>query len=416
MTTTDNAPRKDPLLDAYRQASEHEGARPGASVRAAVLAHARVVAQAGDSGVNAGSAAISDTVLATPAANESSPIWRLAAGVVIGLLGVWMYQLTQSPDKADTTVASASAPASRAPATNDKAKIAESAPATSAASAPPDTQVATAAPARPATAVTATNTPADSRAGRAGPDARATEAKQAEPAIAMATDAAQPAKMERSRTVADRVSGGAAAPAPVAAADSANSALAEEATRGTMIASAELRKSVRAAARDEPRVAVATAAPASASATSPIAPPAPAAPPVPNPFPAQSAGVAEPMIAAAPPPAAAAAPRASPPASLSPGIASGALSGRTANRVDTEAMRPQAAAKVTPPSSDAQLSEVDQSLLNALRTGNMAALRTAIARGANVNVKDERGRTTIQIARERGDVEAIRVLEASGAR
>ncbi|HPG62428.1 MAG TPA: hypothetical protein PK586_10480, partial [Casimicrobium sp.] len=42
----DIAKRVDPVVDAYRQASTHEGAGPKASVRAAVLAHARVVAAA----------------------------------------------------------------------------------------------------------------------------------------------------------------------------------------------------------------------------------------------------------------------------------------------------------------------------------------------------------------------------------
>ena len=111
------------------------------------------------------------------------------------------------------------------------------------------------------------------------------------------------------------------------------------------------------------------------------------------------------MAAAAPTPAAA--------------VASGALSARgVSEKSDAAALRPQSAAKIGETAADrpAQLSEVDQSLFNALRAGSMAALRAAIARGANVNVKDERGRTPIQIARERNDVDAVRVLEASGAR
>ena len=46
MSQSTETTRPDPLLDAYRQASEREGARPSATLRAAVLAHARVVAQA----------------------------------------------------------------------------------------------------------------------------------------------------------------------------------------------------------------------------------------------------------------------------------------------------------------------------------------------------------------------------------
>ncbi len=415
MNHSDHTPRKDPLVDAYRQASEREGARPGAGVRAAVLAHARVVAQSGSgTGQAAATASVSETVLATPAANESSPIWRLAAGVVIGLLGVWLYQLTQAPDKADTAVASAPASVSTAsPASPpaEKAKSAESVSAVSAgsaasASAPAETSVAAAAPSRPALAA---RTPMDAAPPRARADVGTPETRRTEPAIAMATDAARPEKKEQpATTVATNV----AAPAAGPAQDSASGALANDAARETMIASAELRKSARAAVRDEPRVAAATVT---------AAPPAPAAPPLPNAFPAQSTAMAG-SVATAPAPATAAAPRAGVPAAAPApmaGIGASAPAGLAANKSDTDAVRPQAAAKINEavtPERRTQLGELDQSLFAALRTGNIGALRTAIARGANVNVRDERGRTAIQIARERGDVEAVRVLEASGAR
>lgn len=403
MNTTDNTPRKDPLVDAYRQASEHEGARPSAKVRAAVLAHARVVAQSA-AAYAAQKDAVNETIRATPAANESSPIWRLAAGVVVGLLGVWLYQLSQPSTRPDTTVASASAPApaSASAPPGEKAKISQPTPAAAASPAPPEAAVAVAAPVPPAPAAAARSA-ADPGALHARADSGGAALKRPEPvaeaAIAMATGAAQPAKKELSVATADRAPASIAAPASVAAADSTNSTIAAEASRETMIASAELRKSARAAVRDEPRIAAAPApAPAAAAAIS-------AAPPAPNAFPAQVAAASTPMAAATPPPAAA--------------VTSGALSARGASeKSDAAALRPQAAARIGEAAADRslQLSEVDQSLFNALRAGNTVALRAAIARGGNVNVKDERGRTPIQIARERNDVEAVRVLEASGAR
>ena len=58
----------------------------------------------------------------------------------------------------------------------------------------------------------------------------------------------------------------------------------------------------------------------------------------------------------------------------------------------------------------------DVSMFSALRTGDLAGLRAAIARGANVNAKDERGQTALQIARGRNDAELIKALEAAGAK
>jgi ankyrin repeat protein len=55
-------------------------------------------------------------------------------------------------------------------------------------------------------------------------------------------------------------------------------------------------------------------------------------------------------------------------------------------------------------------------MFKAVRAGDLPALRIAIARGAHVNGKDELGRTSLQIARERADVETIKLLEAAGAR
>ena len=62
------------------------------------------------------------------------------------------------------------------------------------------------------------------------------------------------------------------------------------------------------------------------------------------------------------------------------------------------------------------LTEPDQAMFKALRVGDLRELRAAIARGANVNARDERGHSALQIARERVDIESARALEAAGAR
>ena len=120
MSQSTETKRPDPLLDAYRQASVREGARASANVRTAVLAHARVAAQSSSS--SAASNTLSATTRAAPAANESRPLWRLAAGVVIGLVGVWIFQLTRPSATPDTVLATASAPSTH----TDKIRSSES--------------------------------------------------------------------------------------------------------------------------------------------------------------------------------------------------------------------------------------------------------------------------------------------------
>ena len=55
-------------------------------------------------------------------------------------------------------------------------------------------------------------------------------------------------------------------------------------------------------------------------------------------------------------------------------------------------------------------------LLAALRSGNVEGVRNALLRGADVNVRDDRGRAALQIARENNQTEIIRLLEVAGAR
>lgn len=392
MNTTDITQHKDPLIDAYRQASVHDGARAGANARAAVLAHARVVAQSLPSSA-ANAATLSDATRDAAAANEARPLWRMAAGVVIGLVGVWIFQLTRPANAPDTTVAAASAPQA------DKARVAESAAAAAPAAAQPEATVAVATPAPAAPSVTADASVSRARSD-GGSSPKPVESPPADASVAIAS-AASPAPF---------VGNTAATQSTAAAADTANS----EPFRETVVASAELRKSTKVGGSpliDQPAMAAATPRTPSAA---------------PNAFPAQTA---EPMIAAAP--ALAAVPgSAPPPASAAPSIAmgtvvapsaggaSGALAARAAStQSDTMKVLPQAAAKPAKAArAQMRLSEVDQAMFRAVRAGDLSALRASIARGANVSATDERGRTTLQIARERDDAAIVETLQTAGAR
>ena len=55
-------------------------------------------------------------------------------------------------------------------------------------------------------------------------------------------------------------------------------------------------------------------------------------------------------------------------------------------------------------------------MFSAVLGGNVAALRAAIARGANVNARDEAGRSALQIARELNDGEMVKALDLAGAK
>jgi hypothetical protein len=98
--------------------------------------------------------------------------------------------------------------------------------------------------------------------------------------------------------------------------------------------------------------------------------------------------------------------------------ASGAVTARRATDPTdaASAARPQASAQINDVASPVRLSETELAVFKAVRTGDVPALRVAISRGVNVNVRDERGHTALQIARDRADAEMIRILETAGAR
>ena len=360
MNTTDNTPRKDPLIDAYHQASVREGARAGANLRAAVLAHARVVAQSLPSSP-ATVAVLSVTTRGKPAANESSPMWRLAAGVVVGVIGVWIFQLTRPADAPDVTVATVTTP--NQPQAG-KAQVAESTPVTQppATAAAPETAVAVVAP-LPA----ATSAAVDASGSRARADIPISRKPAQSPRgeINVAVVRAPP-REERADlrapvpfgvdTNASRSAAAATATVTATVTAAATDTNAGEIFSEVVVASAELRKSAKVAAspvNDQPAMAVATPRLSSAA---------------PDAFPAQTATQSMPSSA--------------------------------------DAARPR-----SPP-----LDERDRAMFRALRVGDLLALRAAIARGANVNARDERGRTTLHIARERNDGALVDALQAAGAR
>lgn len=364
-----NEPRIDALLDAYQKASDLEGGRPGAPVRNAVLAHARVVAQSRASatgGASHQSSTLSEAKRNTPAANDSKPLWRLAAGVVIGLVGVWIFQLTRPAVTSDATgdavavvtptaappvaAANVEAPASAKAATAATAATAASA----ASSGPPETTVAAmAAPAAPNAARTTAQLRdnAETRT-RATPPTSPSNSNS----VALRDAAASPKRPEQS--VADVALAKIPAPTVAPAPEIASGSAADTASAEVMIASADTRKSSRTQSRE---------------ADSRTMPPAPA------------------MARPAPP----------------------------AAFPTTTQEAASAAAPVAPANGNGWRgwnSPWDQALFNALNAGDLVALRVAIARGANVNARDERGRSALQAARERSDLDAVRLLEAAGAR
>ena len=122
----------------------------------------------------------------------------------------------------------------------------------------------------------------------------------------------------------------------------------------------------------------------------------PASPPAaaPNAFPVQVSEAAVAAVTAAP------APRPSPAApaiAAAPGRAgaSGAVAARgEAAPVEGAAAPPQMSTQMNDRARAALISESDLAMFRAVRAGDIPGLRVAISRGANVNGKDERGRTT----------------------
>lgn len=74
-----------------------------------------------------------------------------------------------------------------------------------------------------------------------------------------------------------------------------------------------------------------------------------------------------------------------------------------------------AASEVTPMSARTPNLAADQALLDAARRGDAGAAETAIARGADIEARDDRQRTALLIAASNDSLELARVLVAHGA-
>lgn len=420
---TSNEKRVDPVVDAYRQASTREGAGPRATVRAAVLAHARVVAEANATG------APSARYIApkSAAANDHSWMWRAAAGLVLGVLGVLMFQwMRPNGSTTETSVASAPVVVPAAPAAPSP-EPRSSAPPTASTSAPP----------------------------AVGTDPNAAEklalARSMESAADRARASAKSAEIEPKRVREDRI----------AATTAMNTAKAAKA-QAQVSASDSVASAAPAAASPMPVVAVA-AAPAVA-AVAPPPPTAPASPPAASPMPSAAVGANAAVAAAAAAPRyeiaargdiAMATPKRAPAGNAERTQVAGDT-GNAGNAIDSfakksvakpqfenaETRRPSASAVASvgaqgaadaprardssgaapaakaagAPSTRGTLSAIDAEMLSSIRRNDLDAVRAAVARGANVNAKDDAGRSALQIARADDLAAMVNLLVALGAK
>jgi hypothetical protein len=417
--------RVDPVVDAYRQASTHEAAGPKASVRTAVLAHARVVAAANADGAQR----VAYTPANVAAANDHSWMWRAAAGLVLGVLGVLMFQWMQ-PSGGNTETTVASAPLAAPSAATGAAPPGATTTAPAQASEPPATPAAAAATPNPAV------TNAEPNAAEKVALAQAMEAAD------RARANAKSATVESKSVQQERVAAAAAKAARTADAAPALPASASVANRAPVVASP-------APAAAEPMVAAASPPPAAA----------PASPAAPAPVPSSAAGVAVAAAAAAPRyevaargDIAMAMPKRAPAGSADSARVAGNTNDAGPAQVmksaskpqfeNSEARRPSASAVAsvgatvaadtprardvfgaapaakTPlaPSARGALSAIDADMFRAIRRNDLDAVRAAISRGANVNAKDEGGRSALEIARDDNRDELAEILVAAGAK
>ena len=416
-------PGSDPLLDAYQQANRLDDAQPSPQVRRAVLAHARVVAQAAGTNAIGSTRAMPEAIVTRPAANDRAWYWRAAAGLVLGIAGFWVYRAAVPVDG--------------------------------------DTQVAAAPTAAPTSATTAERANADATTANAAADGKLAEASAA--AATRTTTTPGATSSESTTVVASAAPERAQVPSvPAARRDAPRAA---EAMASANQARSNGNAALAKTRQDESLIASAPAAAAPAiTVQGGPAPPAPAAPPAPPPAAVAAATQppAAPSIAAARAPQAFPASPAATAATAPPeemvAIAESAkratISGRAApdaavatagaparsERSESRAKiapeqvasaAPAPAAPATPPAPAAsaaapprigdmtpgmQRGMANAALLAALRSGNVEGVRNALLRGADVNVRDDRGRAALQIARESNQTEIIRLLEAAGAR
>lgn len=383
--------RSDALLDAYRQANALDDAHPSPQVRHAVLAHARVVAQSAAPQRADTERALPEALVARPAANDRAWFWRAVAGLVLGVAGFWLYRAAV-PAANDLPVASApgAAPAVEPPVA--------ATPGLAPAASPADTAVAvtgTGSQGANASTVTATVTATRHHAPQtAEVMTNASEARQASASREAALAGAKPeepvAALARPSAAATAAAVVMPAPTATAAAIPASPAASASATASAtpaedVVAMAETAKRKTVAGRAAPESAAdavgavvgAVGAPARTERNENRAKLAAE-------LTAEHTAVATPAAAA---PAVPAVPAAAPP--------------------------PPRIGDMTP---GMQRGMANVALLAALRAGSVDDVRGALLRGADVNVRDDRGRSALQIAREANQHEIVRVLQAAGAK
>jgi hypothetical protein len=380
----DTLKRVDPVVDAYRQASTHERAGPKASVRVAVLAHAQVVAVANANGKPNTARTARDVA----AANDHSWMWRAAAGLVLGVLGVLMFQWVQpASTSADTTVAASSAPA---PASGSVVPS-QTAPASPAPVAP----VASAAPAASAEMQTPPKAVAHTAIATAPTIEAKTPAAQADTptvsdkiALATARDTAVGRTSSKAAASPPATNTNAAEPrvaaAPVMVADAA---VVSPASAAAPRAEAPLREETAVAMAKRARVADVTERQSKNEDSV-----------------ASVRGVAAETS------------RYAAGASVAPAAAAPVASGAMASSAALSPVPAPAAAPAAPPAPARALNTPDADLLRAIRQNDPMSLRAAIARGANVNAKNEVGRSALQLARDENRDTLVEILLAAGAK
>ena len=354
--------RDDELTQRYREASEQEDARPGAHVRAAVRAHAQMLA-----------AAPLPTTPAAPspvAANQSHwKITALATVAVVGLTGLLLLQFQRgTPEEQEIAYGQRRA---EAPARAQPSAAAPPAPA-------PAAEAPSAAPAAPPV-------PQSRARDEASPSARSAAQKPAAPAQGQAAPLAktapapgiQEAESPTAAGAAGAVSGFPASP-PLATDRSSVAGSAAPAV-----------PSAPSAPRGEMRERFAVQA----------APAAPAAP---------AAGAAVPPPPAAAPAAAAETSRSAAPVQALPAPKA------VLRRQDSSAADNSLAA-AAPRAVSGGSSELPDDLREAARTGHALQVESLIRQGAPIDARDNAGRTALMLAAMNGQTTAVQKLLALGA-
>jgi hypothetical protein len=416
----------DALINRYREASTQLDEAPNQRVRASVLAHAASVAQSNARGQNSTN---TTTFSNRRAANDG--LWRYAAAAAVitaSLTAFVTYQINKTPPS--DHVAAASAPQSAPTSAPQSASV----PAPS--SAKPETTAgaaanASAAAAPPAPSPKQSEAPqvaiARDKAATADTRANVAKAESAEPNAkaklpANEKDGFASLGRERVAAAATPVPTPVASPVPATSA-AASVAGARDADAETSVAMLEqkrastLNASPNAARQFEPPAPARTEAlekaariTESAVASAPSAPSAPAAPTMAAAPVARSA----PSAASAPPPAAAAPQMGAMASDTVASAAGGARVSESASSVAKTSV-PKIGEMTPDMRRGMQIVQANADLRGAVSAGNVAQARSAIRRGADINVTEPSGDSMLIVATRKGSNDIVLDLLSAGA-